>query len=224
MSNFFTRLFGKPNSDEIISETNNIERAIEGALEMEVSLLYNSQKAYEALNKIESGLKQYPHNAFLYYFRGLIKEDKGEFQAAIVDFSNFLERKQNDYNGLFKLGFCNQNLKNFKKAIEYYDKSITYFSKISTESKLNPLAKSILPIEVIYNNRGVCKSNMGDIKSAIDDAEKAIKNNANYANAYFLKGTLWAKLGNAEKAIPSFKKSAELGFQPAIMALRMIGM
>ncbi len=221
---FLDRLLGRREEVKITQSIYTTNQGDVNTLEMEAATLYNTHSFADATNLIENGIRQYPNSAFLYYIRGLIKEDKGDFKTAIYDFSKFLERKDNDYNGFFKMGLCNQKLNFSTKAIEFYDKSIIYFSKNTTDTALTPLLKLHLPLEVIYTNRGTCKSNIGDIEAAMSDADKAIDINSNHAEAYFLKGNLWAKLGNRESSIASLIQSSDLGFQPAKSQLGRMGL
>jgi tetratricopeptide (TPR) repeat protein len=224
MLNFLDRLLGRREDIKKPQPIYSFNQGDAKTLELEAATLYSTQNINDAINMVENGIRQYPNSPFLYYIRGLIKEDKGDFKTAIYDYSKFLERKDDDYNGLFKMGLCNQKLNFSTKAIEFYDKSILHFSNNTSDTTLTPLLKLHLPLEVIYTNRGTCKSNIGDNENAMIDAEKAIDLNKNYPDAYFLKGNLWAKLGNKEQAISALIQSADLGFQPAKSQLGRMGL
>jgi tetratricopeptide (TPR) repeat protein len=61
-----------------------------------------------------------------------------------------------------------------------------------------------------YNNRGNEKYFLEDYKGAIQDCDKAIKQNPNYAGAYKLRGMANRKLKNNDSAIRDYCKAIEL--------------
>jgi tetratricopeptide (TPR) repeat protein len=224
MLSFLDRLLGRREDVKKSQPIYTYNQGDAHTLELEAATLYSTHNINDAINMVENGIRQYPNSAYLYYIRGLIKEDKGDFKTGIYDFSKFLERKEDDCNGLFKMGLCNQKLNFSTKAIEFYDKSIIHFSKNASDTTLAPHLKLHLPLEVIYTNKGTCKANIGDNENAMVDADKAIELNKNYPDAHFLKGNLWAKLGNREQAIAALIQSADLGFQPAKSQLGRMGL
>ena len=81
-------------------------------------------------------------------------------------------------------------LKNFKKAIEYFQKAISIKS-----AHLSPL-----------NNIGICYENLRNYEKAIDYYEKAISIKPDYHFAINNMGVSYRKLENYEKAIECFEK------------------
>ena len=72
-----------------------------------------------------------------------------------------------------------------------------------------------------YFNRGVAKSDgLGDHKGAIQDYNKAIELNPNYALAYGLRGLSKIKLGQKDSGCLDLSKAGELGFMDAYDAIK----
>ena len=63
--------------------------------------------------------------------------------------------------------------------------------------------------EASMNNRGVGYLNKGEFDKAIEDFNKAIAINPNYAKAYYNRGVIYYKKWLDEKAISDFRKACD---------------
>lgn len=75
--------------------------------------------------------------------------------------------------------------------------------------KTNQIAKSLDAEE--YHKRGFTYSNAGNIGMAMENYDKAISINPNYAQAYNSRGSAYLLKGNYDRADQDFKKGCELG-------------
>ena len=61
-----------------------------------------------------------------------------------------------------------------------------------------------------YYNRGNARSALGDKQGAIEDYDRAISINPNYADAYNNRGVVRSDIGDKQGAIEDFQKAANL--------------
>jgi len=58
------------------------------------------------------------------FIQGLNARDQGKHNEAISFFEKILQVEENHYETIFQMGFCYYSIKNYDKAIEYYEKYI----------------------------------------------------------------------------------------------------
>ena len=93
----------------------------------------------------------------------------------------------------FYFGLTFHQQREYKKAIDYYDKIIKYDLKDTS----------------VYYNRGNAKYNLKDLEGAISDYDKAIEYNPKFASAYYNRGGAKKALGDFEGAISDYDKAIE---------------
>ena len=158
---------------------------------------------FSANMSIESTLKKLEIDSFIFVFK--------EFQVirerheSYLDFAGYLDSVDDfswlkgilvelkDESGLFCLGNAFYGRELFESGIKCYDESL--------ELRENAWA---------YNNRGVAYAGLNQHERAIEDYNKAIALNPNYAEAYYNRGTAYAGLNQHERAIEDFNKAIEL--------------
>jgi len=64
---------------------------------------------------------------------------------------------------------------------------------------------------LIYNNRGVAYSKIGEYQRAIEDFSKAIHLLPGYADSYFKRGAVYLGQGHKEAGCRDARKACELG-------------
>ncbi len=96
---------------------------------------------------------------------------------------------------------------------EEYDFAITYFDfayEIAIDSEIKKIARNHLTDA--YNSRGNVYYGKGIFDKAIDDYNKAIEFNPEYAGAYYNRGLTYGKKGKFDTAIEDYNKA--IGFNP----------
>ncbi len=129
-----------------------------------------------ALEDINKDLEIKPE-AWMYVERGEVKREMKDFQGALDDMNKGLELKQKGWMYLMR-GKLKIELKDFKGAIEDFDKALALGQKGWMHEKEGDRAKiqvkDLKDIANIYINRGICKSELGDLKGALEDMNKAL--------------------------------------------------
>jgi len=85
--------------------------------------------------------------------------------------------------------------------VGYWQNSITLF-----DHTLKVTDRNI----IIYNNRGIVYSDLGDHTRAIQDYDRAIEINPKYATAYNNRGIAYGNLGNHTRAIQDYDRAIEI--------------
>src|SRR5271166_1076835 len=115
---------------------------------------------------VEGKLK--PDSAEAYYNRGNAKDNKGDSDGAIADYSKAIELKPDYANAYYNRGVAKQAKSDLDGAIADYSKAI----------ELKP------DFAQAYYNRGYAKQAKGDLDGAFADFTKAIKLKPDFAGAY----------------------------------------
>ncbi len=133
-------------------------------------------------------------NAGFYFESGVSHYNKGEYDAAIRDFTKAIELDPKDAAAYDNRGTVYDQRGDYDAAIRDTTKAI----------EVNPkYAKA-------YFDRGISYKNKGDYNAAILDYTKAIEINPKYATAYNSRGTAYARQGDYDSAMRDFTKTIEL--------------
>ena len=143
-----------------------------------------------------------PNNAEAYLNRGLAHYRQGHYQAAIEDNNQVIQLKPYDFRAYYNRGVAHSGLENHTKAIIDYNRALDQ----------SPKLPSILLAD-IYNDRGLARFRLADLKGAIADFSFAIRINANDSRAYYNRGCACQRHGDDRGAIHDFTQS--LRFNPA---------
>lgn len=123
---------------------------------------------------------------------GIHFPNKEQFKNAKELFlKSFVERDDYylDYFIYYELGYCEQNLENYPKAVEYYSQCLrimtdtSYFGRRNCYLKIDSFYfthyNTFLPFGYkkyqLFKNRGLCKFNLFDYRGAISDFTESIK-------------------------------------------------
>ena len=127
-----------------------------------------------------------------YDCRGLAYSDKGDYDRAIVDFTEAIEPNPNHYT-YYNRGVAYLKKGDYNRAIEDFTEAI----------ELNPDDAEA------YNNRGNAYNNKGEVDHAIEDFTTAIALNPDYAEAYNNRGLADQIKGDIDRAIVDFTTAIE---------------
>lgn len=88
--------------------------------------------------------------------------------------------------------------------------SCTYLIDNSDQLILRDESRKPQYMAVFHYNRAANYLEIQSLNEALNDLNKAIEFDPNYSSAYFMRGDLHKKLGNAKQAKADFKMAAEL--------------
>ena len=153
-------------------------------------------------DKFEAAIANYskaiyrkPDDAFLYYSRGLVKEQLGQYEDAITDYDNAIGLNSNNASVYHQRGLAKEQLGQSLDAITDYNEAI----------RLKP---NDAPT---YQQRGLVKEQLGQYEDAIIDYNEAIRLNPNAASTYYQQRALArAEVGQYEEAIAVYDEVIQL--------------
>lgn len=182
----------------------------------------------DPLNYYSTAVAQNPNSVFARYNLGVVTNNEGHLNDALVCFTKTIELKPNyaeAYNnrGLLyqKLGNLEGAISDFSKVLEikpdfaqvYFNRAFVYSQKNSSEEAISDYTKAIElnPNYVkAYNNRGNIYNNQKNYDKAMSDFSKAIEIDPFYAESYNNLGTIYQNRGNYTTAIAKYSKAIEL--------------
>jgi tetratricopeptide (TPR) repeat protein len=178
--------------DKVLKLNPDNEEAIAG----KVYSLYILNNIKEALDLTEFGLKKNSKNPEFYYLRGLINNNRGRYERAIIDFSQALaiDSTHRTSDVYLNRGLSKQYLPEPEAAKKDFSKSIL-------ADPQNGIA---------YHSRGLVNYDLGYYKDAVDDFKKSIEFNPDNAVTYYNIGMAYFKLSQKENACRYFHKSCEM--------------
>tara|TARA_Y100000816_G_C26084784_1_gene572267 strand:+ start:323 stop:1897 length:1575 start_codon:yes stop_codon:yes gene_type:complete len=119
----------------------------------------------------------------------------GNYQNAKKYFEIILNIDSKNVFALYNLGIVFQELGEFEKAIELYEKVLRFKPK---------------NVEDVYLGLGIVFKTIGDYKKSLESYENAIRTNPEYVVAYNNLGNLNKQLGFYEKALDCFHKAIKI--------------
>ncbi|MBS3026786.1 MAG: tetratricopeptide repeat protein [Dolichospermum sp. DET50] len=190
----------------VYRESNQLDKAL-AAINQAIQLQPNNPNLYNQKRGVLSDLKRYkeaaaainkaielsPRAAF-YTNRGIVRDDLGDKQGAIDDYTLAIKFNPNLAQAYNNRGIVRNELGDKQGAIDDYTQAI----------KINPNYASA------YNNRGNVRKDLGDKPGAIDDYNQAIKINPNDAEAYYNRGIVRNELGDKQGAIDDYNQAIKI--------------
>jgi len=157
------------------------------------AVLRDLKRYREAAAAINKAIELSPRAAF-YNNRGLVRNDLGDKQGEIDDYTLAIKINPNHAYAYYNRGIVRNDLGDKQGAIDDYTLAI----------KINPnLAQA-------YNNRGIVRNELGDKPGAIDDFNQAIKFKPNDTQAYYNRGIVRSELGDKQGAIDDFNLAIKI--------------
>ncbi len=198
---------------------------------MKLAELYLYVKEYnKSIEQLDNVLRENKYNAKAYFLKGMNFKEMGDTTRAISSFATTVEQDPEYYNAYMQLGNLS-SIKNNRNAIDYYNSALNINPR-STEalygkalfyqlngafSQAKDTYGMLLQIDPQYRN---AHYNLGFIASEItEDYDKgiahysdAIKIDAEYYQAYYMRGFCYERKGD--------KKNAELEYIAALQLKR----
>ncbi len=152
---------------------------------------------------LDNAIEDNPKAAVVYFLRGNIFKDAGDFTQAINNFTRAVTIDKNYAEAYNNRGSAYGLLGDYQKSVKDLTKAI----------KLEP------NIPDGYFNRAIARDAIGDYEGAVKDFTKSILMTPNDYLNYYLRGNSYSKLGLKEKAINDFNKAINLysGFADAYL-------
>ena len=160
----------------------------------EVMRYYAAGDIKNALDYLESLIKDYPNESLLFNICGACHSEIGSIEPAIENFKKAIALKIDYSEAQFNLGVAFQKLNQLDNASEYYLQAIN-------SQHAYPSA---------HNNLGIIFLNKGKIDAAVKSFEWAIAYSPNYAEAYNNLGSALQELKQFKNAKKQFEKACSI--------------
>lgn len=128
-----------------------------------------------------------PENLDAYFYRGIAKNDLGDYYAAIVDYSKIIVAKP-DADTYFNRANSRYSLKDLEGAKEDYKKAI----------EMDPYF-----VDALYS-LACTNFDLGDFELALTNFNKVIKIQPYHQNAYHLRARIYSDLKDHKKALQNY--------------------
>ena len=156
-----------------------------------VIALYSNGQIQEALDSVETLVKDYPKEPLLYNISGVCYKAIGQLEAAVKSFEKALAIKPDYAEVNYNLGLTLQELGQLDASVKCYEKALT----------VNPEHAEA------HNNLGVTLKELGQLDTAIEHYERAIAIKPDYAEVYYNLGNAFRVNGQQDAAVESFEKA-----------------
>ena len=160
----------------------------------EVMRYYAAGDIKNALDYLESLIKDYPNESLLFNICGACHSEIGSIEPAIENFKKAIALKIDYSEAQFNLGVAFQKLNQLDNASDYYLQAIH-------SQHAYPSA---------HNNLGIIFLNKGKIDAAVKSFEWAIAYSPNYAEAYNNLGSALQELKQFKNAKKQFEKACSI--------------
>ncbi len=221
---------------EILKNTKEHENLLDK--KAKVKLYFNLGYCNQILKNNDLAIKYYsealnfnPKLYIIYYNRGNVYYDKGEYNRAIQDFDkaialepNYARSYNNRGSAYAKKEDYNRAIQDYNKAVTlnseyagaYFNRGLTYYDKGEYNRAIQDYNKAIELYPTFadaYCNRGLAYYKKADYDKAIQDCKNAIMLEPGSAPAYYNCGKAYEKKGNNKKAIEAYKNFIERAFE-----------
>ena len=147
----------------------------------------------ERIELLTQAIESDPEKLDAYFYRGIAKNDLGDYYGAIVDYSKVIVAEP-DADTYFNRGNSRYSLENFEGAKEDYTKAI----------ELDPYF-----VDAIFS-LGCAKYDTEDYEAALLDFNKVLKIQPDYYKAYSLRANIYANLKQFRNAITNYNMTVLL--------------
>ena len=147
-----------------------------------------------ALDDYNDAIKSAPHNAALYYNRGVVLASQADYPAALQDFDTALGFDSKFVPALGQRAKIYASRGNLTGALADY----------STALQLQPKTAEL------WSDRGYVDLGQHDYNDAVKDEAQAIELDPKLARAYYLRGVAFGDLGNRTNAVGDLQTAVGL--------------
>jgi len=150
----------------------------------------------------------------LFVNRGIAWARKGNFDRALADFNEAIQRNPQDARAYFNRGGVWLRKNAFDRAIADYSEVIGLNPHDAPLQVCNPDGVRCGRMDATaYKNRGIAWGQKGDHDRAIADFAEAIERDPQDAQSYFNRGFTWGQKGDFDRAIPDLDEAIRLNPQ-----------
>ena len=153
-----------------------------------------------ALDDYDAAIKSAPHNAALYYNRGVVFIAQANYDAALQDFDTALKLDSRFVPALRQRAKIYTTRGNLAGALADYSAAI----------RLQPETAAL------WSDRGQVDLGRHEYGKAIEDEARAIRLDPKLASAYYLRSVAFANSGNRAKAVTDLHTA--VGLDPSLAA------
>lgn len=169
-----------------------------------------------------------PACSIAYNNRGVLLENTGKIDDAILDYSKAIELNPHDSRAYYnrgvlfdRKGLINEALVDFSNAIKnkpdyaeaFLNRGNIYGKLKQVENAINDYTEAIRlkpNFALAFNNRGVAWGSLGQYDKEIEDYSQSIALEPNNAETYHNRGMAYGNKGQYDFAISDFTKAIEL--------------
>ncbi len=193
-----------------------------------VIALYSNGQIKEALDSVESLIKNYPKEPLLYNISGVCYKAIDQLDIAVQSFEKALAIKPDYTEVNYNLGVTYRELGQLDDAIKSYEKALTFKpdhaiahnnlgNTLSDLGQLDDAVKSYQKAVAVkpdyaeaHNNLGVTLKNLDQLEAAVESYEKALALKPDYADAYANRGNVLLDLKRLDEALASYESAIAL--------------
>ena len=159
--------------------------------------LGNEKKAIEDLNTaIEMG----KNTSNIYFFRGVLRKESGDYEGALIDYDRAIDLDSSYTNAIFNRSVTLKMMGDYSEAM------------VGAEALLELAPETAAH----WNLKGNIQMLFGDYFDAINSYDEAIREDADYAEAYFNRGLAYTLIYAIDRACSDFEDAKRLGYDEAI--------
>jgi len=148
----------------------------------------------EAIAACTEAIRNYPHNAEAYLYRGAAYGEKGDQDKVIADTNKAIEIDPKLARAYDVRAFAYVNKKDYDRGIADYTKAIEISPKRAQA----------------YYGRAIAHKKKGEVDQAVGDYSKVIELDPKHARAYTNRGAIYDEKGEPDRAIGDFTKAIEI--------------
>jgi tetratricopeptide (TPR) repeat protein len=159
-----------------------------------VVTLYSNDQVQEALDSVQTLIKDYPKEALLHNICGACYSGLGQLDAALKSYKQALAIKPDYAEANNNLGVTLQELGQLNEAIKSYEQAIEIKSDYAEA----------------HNNLGNTLRELSLLETAVKYYEQAIAIKPDYAQAYHNLGIVFKELGQHDASLKSYEKAVAI--------------